>query len=99
MILHFRQTQHMVGRTGVIVDERTCLEIPRLSHLHERSVVDGVLYETDEFKVDLGGGHSAHFPDIDGALSYVRANPLPGDIVAVPPWEISNESACDRDGS
>jgi hypothetical protein len=91
MILHFQQKQHLVGRGGELVDERVCLEIPRLSHLHQRLVVDGELCETHEFNVAGSGGHSACFPDIHGALDYLRTNPLPDDIVAVPPWEIPNE--------
>jgi hypothetical protein len=94
MILTFRHSMHLEGAGGVFVDERICIEHPRLVHLHQRLIdpEHGELRESSEFRVQMEAiGHSATFPDVLSALDYLRANPFSDDIVAVPPWEPPNE--------
>jgi hypothetical protein len=87
MILHFRQVAHLQAKSSVIV-ERRCVEHPRLLHVMQRHPGDaGELEEANDFRISLSSGHAVCLPSLKSALDYLRINPLPGDIVAVPSWE------------
>lgn len=87
MILHFIRTLCLTkpGDEGY-VEEYTCIEHPRLSHMQQFFRNGGIVHT--RFCV-LGIDH--YFPSIAHALFALAANPLPGDICAVVPWEFSNE--------
>jgi hypothetical protein len=89
VILHFKTTTELAGGAGVHVIERQCLEHPRLRHLQQCLLRDTELglqlVRSDTFRV---AGIAGAFDDMRGALDALRLNPLPSDLVAVPPWEI-----------
>lgn len=74
------------GADGDYVDERRSVEHPRISHTQ---VKRGDLTAT-VFRVD---GLPADYLTFGQALEALRLNPLPGDIVAVPPM-MMKEAAC-----
>lgn len=91
MILHFVQTFFREGPGGAFVDERRCIEHPRISQLQQcakkgRPTLTSFMVENV----------ANVFHSIEGALDALRANPKPGDIVAVPPKDIGHEPDCDR---
>lgn len=86
MIIQFRQTMLLESAGGDYVDERTCLEYPRISHTQTKR---GDLTVT-AFRV---AGVTCDFMSIGQALEALRLHPWPTDIVAVPPIT-TQESAC-----
>lgn len=100
MILHFRRIALLTGAYGMFVDERRCIEHPRLVHMQIRMADgEGAIGEDNEFRVGIAPGHTAVLFNIKGALDYLRAHPLSDDIVAIPPWEEVHGPGCDRAGA
>jgi hypothetical protein len=80
MILHFREVMHMAGPAGEFVDERRCIEFPRLSILQQRQQ-----FGCETVTTFLVAGIAGDFAHLDDALDVLRATPVAGEIVAVPP--------------
>lgn len=86
MILHFTRTLCHSNADAGYVEEYTCIEHPRLSHMQQCDRTGGTV-QTSFFV----SGIANYFPSIGHALFALSANPLPGDICAVTPWEFSDE--------
>jgi hypothetical protein len=80
VILHFREVMHMEGPAGEFVHERQCIEFPRLSILQQRQQ-----FGCETVTTFLIAGIADEFADLDDAFDALRANPVAGEIVAVPP--------------
>lgn len=86
MILHFTRTLRLCNPDDGYVEEYRCIEHPRLSHMQQCSR-RGDTVRTSFFV----GGIANYFPSISHALLALAANPLPGEICAVTPWELRDE--------
>jgi len=90
VILRFKETLYLSGPFGTYARERTCVEHPRITHLEQQlQSDDGHLAFSNAFRVN---GVPGYCGSVLEALDVLRANPLPDDIVAVPPLEISEDT-------
>lgn len=83
MILHFRQIVLLNASNGDYVDERRCIEYPRITHLQQSSR----RHVVTTFFVH---GVDARLGSLFEALDVLRRTLQPGEIVAVPPLGVVN---------
>lgn len=85
MILHFKQTTFLQFPNGDYVDERQCVEYPRIRHRQQskcRTV--GTAFTVDGVNTSVGTLHEA--------FDVLRKNLEPGEILAVPLMTGSNHA-------
>jgi hypothetical protein len=83
VILHFRRTLQVMNPDDGYVEEYTCIEHPRLSHMQQCGKKGGSVHTSFFVR-----GIANYFPSIGHALIALAANPTPGEICSVTPWEI-----------